>query len=159
MFQFHLFGWISSYLTRPGFATIKYWIELYWQYIGLFGGFARIPLQASGFSRVYYSRSPSIMTLGIHLFFPSLSWWFVPPCPINPKDQSDQFIWCMLLANGCYLGGHQHCNGHNIEAMSILLAIPIPGSNSEKIPRPEKSWSVGSGESRVMTLVTTTLWV
>jgi len=43
----------------------------------------------------------------------------------------------MLLADGCHLGGHQHCNGHNIEAMSILLAIPIPGSHSGEIPRPE----------------------
>ena len=29
MLKFHLFGWISSYFTRPGFGSLKYW-TIFW---------------------------------------------------------------------------------------------------------------------------------
>ena len=156
MLQFHLFGWISSYLTRPGFATIKYWIELYWQYIGLFGGLARIPLQAPGFSRVYSgsiyndTRDP--------FFFPSLSWWFVPP-PINPKGPIGPIHlvhasgWWLPLGWPSTLQWTQHRSDVDIACDSNTWIQFRENSKAGKIMISWKRWI------KVMTLVTTTFWV
>lgn len=67
-------------------------------HIGTFGGFARVSLPAPGFSRVYF-RDPFIMTLGIHLFFPSLSWCLFLHVPsirrTNRTNSSGACFWLM----------------------------------------------------------------
>lgn len=156
MLQFHLFGWISSYLTRPGFATIKYWIELYWQYIGLFGGFARIPLQAPGFSRVYSgsiyndTRDPFFFLHfrgGLFIHVPSIR-------RTNRTNSSGACFWLMaatwVAINTAMDTTSKRCR----YCLRFQYLDPIPeNSKAGKIMISWKRWI------KVMTLVTTTLWV